>query len=81
MWKRGALVGGTIGGLFHLAWHLGVTFPPFSNVLWEWGDLFDNVPRLELIGFHLLVLVAHVVVYAVLGALLGELVQRFRRVD
>lgn len=73
-------MGGVIGGLFHLAWHFGVTVPSFSNVLWEWGDLFDKVPRLELIGFHVLVLVAHVVVYAVLGALLGSLVQISRRV-
>lgn len=69
-WRaRGALVGGAIGGLFHLAWHLGVTVPLLSDLLWEWGGLFASVARYELIGFHLGVLVAHVAVYAALGAL------------
>lgn len=70
--KRGALVGGVIGALFHVAWHMGVTVPPLSNLLWEWGDLFANVPRLELIGLHLGVLGAHLAVYAMLGILVAS---------
>lgn len=71
--RRGALAGGVIGALFHVAWHMGVTVPPLSNLLWEWGDLFANVPRLELIGLHSGVLGAHVAVYAILGILVASL--------
>ncbi len=77
LWKRDALIGGAIGGFFHLIWHLGVTAHPFSDVLWEWGF---NVPRLELIGLHLGVLVAHVAVYTMLGILLTSLIRRWRRI-
>lgn len=72
--KRGALAGGVIGALIHVVWHMDVTVPPISNLLWEWGDLFANVPRLELIGLHMGVLVAHVVVYAMLGILVASLI-------
>ena len=74
-WVIGALAGGAIGGLFHLAWHLGVTVPFFSDLLWEWGGLFSGVTRFELIGFHLGVLVVHVIVYAGLGALIATIVR------
>ncbi len=71
-WRaRGALVGGVIGAVFHLAWHMRVTVPILSDLLWEWGGLFASVARFELIGLHLGVLVAQVMVYAGLGALLG----------
>ena len=76
-WRvRGALAGGAIGGLFHLVWHAGVTVPLLSDLLWEWGGLFAGVARFELIGLHLGVLVAHVVVYAALGALIAALIKR-----
>ena len=77
-WRvRGALVGGTIGGLFHLVWHLGVTVPLLSGLLWEWGGLFTGVTRrFEWIGLHLGVLVVHVVVYAALGVLIAAVVRR-----
>lgn len=73
-WKRGARAGGAIGGLFHVAWHVGLTVPPLSALLWEWGGLIASVPRLELIGLHLGVLVVHVLVYAALGALVAAVV-------
>ncbi len=73
---RGALAGGAIGGLFHLAWHMDVTVPLRSDLLWEWGGLFSGVARFELIGLHLGVLVAHVVVYAALGTLIVAVVRR-----
>ncbi|MFQ5922814.1 MAG: hypothetical protein ACE5M4_08220 [Anaerolineales bacterium] len=62
--------------MFHLAWHMSVTVPILSDVLWEWGGLFAGVARFELIGLHLGVLVAHVIVYAGLGALLGLVLRR-----
>jgi hypothetical protein len=71
-WRaRGALAGGVIGAVFHLAWHMRVTIPILSAVLWEWGGLFAEVARLELIGLHLGVLVAHVMAYVGSGTLLG----------
>jgi len=73
------MIGAAIGGFFHIIWHLGVSVHPFSDVLWEWGDLFAHVPRLELIGLHLGVLVAHVTVYTVLGILLTSLIRSWRR--
>lgn len=76
-WRvRGGLAGAAIGGLFHIAWHLGVRVPPLSELLWEWGGLFASVPRYELIGLHLGALLVHVIVYAVLGVLLALLAKR-----
>lgn len=76
-WRvRGGLAGTAIGGLFHIAWHLGVRVPPLSELLWEWGGLFASVPRYELIGLHLGALLVHVIVYAVLGVLLALLAKR-----
>jgi hypothetical protein len=73
---RGALIGAAIGVLFHIAWHIGLTVPLFSNVLWEWGGLFAEVARFELIGLHLGVLVVHVLVYTSLGVLIAILLRR-----
>ncbi|MFQ5593708.1 MAG: hypothetical protein ACE5HA_06130 [Anaerolineae bacterium] len=75
-WAPGALAGGVIGGMFHLAWHMRVAVPLLSDLLWEWGGLFVGVARYELIGLHLGVLVVHVAVYAVLGALMAAVVRR-----
>jgi hypothetical protein len=55
---------------------MGVTVPLLSDLLWEWGGLFSGVARFELIGLHLGVLVAHVVVYAALGMLIAAVVRR-----
>ena len=75
-WRvRGVLAGGAIGSLFHLVWHVGVTAPPLSTLLWEWGSLFGGVTRHELIGLHLGVLVVHVIVYAALGTLIAAIVR------
>ncbi len=57
-------------------WHMGVTIPLLSDLLWEWGGLFSGVARFELIGLHLGVLVAHVAVYAALGVLIAAVVKR-----
>jgi hypothetical protein len=76
-WRvRGALVGAAIGGLFHVAWHMGATVPPLLELLWEWGGLFATVPRIELIGLHLGVLLVHVTVYALLGVMVALLARR-----
>ncbi len=76
-WRvRGGLAGAAIGGLFHIAWHLGVRVPPPLELLWEWGGLFASVHRYELIGLHLGVLLVHVIVYAVIGVLLALLARR-----
>jgi hypothetical protein len=55
---------------------MGVTVSPLSELLWEWGGLFATVPRFELFGVHLGVLLVHVIVYAVLGVMLALLVRR-----
>jgi len=78
-WRLSALAGGIIGALFHLAWHMNLNIPPLSGILWEWGGIFAHVPRLDLIGLHLFVLVPHVVIYATLGVILNILIGRFWR--
>jgi hypothetical protein len=55
---------------------MDVTVPFLSDLLWEWGGLFAGVARFELIGLHLGVLVAQVVVYAALGTLIVAVVRR-----
>lgn len=80
-WMYGAVAGAAIGGLFHLAWHLNLTILFLSDLLWEWGGLFVNVARFELIGLHLGVLVVHVFVYAALGALVTFLLQRLKQAN
>jgi len=73
---RGTLIGAAIGALFHLAWHIDLTLPLLSNVLWEWGSLFAGVAHHELIGLHLGVLVVHLLVYTTLGTLIAILLRR-----
>lgn len=73
-WAKGAVIGGIVGGLFHLAWHLSLPVPVLSPLLWEWGGIFAGVPRFELFGLHLFVLVIHVSVYAVVGSSISLLI-------
>lgn len=85
-WVKGAIIGGIVGGLFHLVWHLSPVLSPveglplsvLASLLWEWGGTFAAIPRFELFGLHLLVLMAHVSAYAIVGALIALL---FREQD
>ncbi|MFQ5854848.1 MAG: hypothetical protein ACE5LU_04285 [Anaerolineae bacterium] len=77
-WAKGAAIGGIAGVVFHLLWHLKASVPLLSQLLWEWGGVFAGVARFELVGLHLLVLVAHVSVYAIIGAVAAAAWSHFR---